>query len=81
MQETRIQSLECKDPLEKEMATHSSILVWRILWTMDPGKLSPWDCKELETTEQLSHYTQIIIALFIITKSSNNSNVYQAMNK
>ena len=68
MQETQIQSLECKDPLEKEMASHSSILVWRMLWTEDPGKLSPWDCKELDTTEQLTHYTQIIIALFIITK-------------
>ena len=67
-QETQIQSLECEDPLEKEMATHSSILVWRMLWTEDPGKLSPWDCKELDTTEQLTHYTQIIIALFIITK-------------
>ena len=37
MQETWVQSLGPEDPLEKEMATHSSILVWRIPWTGDPG--------------------------------------------
>ena len=35
MQETRVQSLGQEDPLEKGMATHSSILAWRILWTED----------------------------------------------
>ena len=35
-QETRVQSLGQKDPLEEEMATHSSILAWRILWTEEP---------------------------------------------
>ena len=39
MQETRVQSLGQEDPLEKEMATHSSILAWRILWTEEPGGL------------------------------------------
>ena len=34
-----VQSLGQEDPLEKEMATHSSILVWRILWTEEPGGL------------------------------------------
>jgi len=37
MQETRVQSLGWEDPLEKGMATHSSILAWRIPWTEDPG--------------------------------------------
>ena len=37
MQETEIQSLSQEDPLEKEMATHSSILAWRISWTEEPG--------------------------------------------
>ena len=37
MQETLIQSLGWEDPLEEEMATHSSILAWRILWTEEPG--------------------------------------------
>ena len=39
MQETRVQSLGREDPLEKEMATHSSILAWRIPWTEKPGGL------------------------------------------
>ena len=37
--ETQVQSLSQKDPLEKEMATHSSILAWRIPWTEEPGRL------------------------------------------
>ena len=39
MWETRVQSLDQEDPLEKEMATHSSILAWRISWTEEPGGL------------------------------------------
>ena len=39
MQETRVQSLGREDPLEKEMATHSSILAWRTPWTEEPGRL------------------------------------------
>ena len=39
MQETWVQSLGGKDPLEKGMATYSSILAWRILWTEEPGRL------------------------------------------
>ena len=37
VQETRVQSLGWEDPLEKEMATHSSILIWKISWTEEPG--------------------------------------------
>ena len=39
MQETQICSLDQEDPLEEDMATHSSILAWRIPWTKDPGRL------------------------------------------
>ena len=39
MRETRVRSLGWKDPLEKEMATHSSTLAWKIPWTEKPGKL------------------------------------------
>jgi len=39
MQETRVQSLGCEDPLEKGMAIHSSVLAWRIPWTEKPGGL------------------------------------------
>jgi len=39
MQEAQVRSLGLEDPLEKEMATHSSILAWRIPWTEEPGRL------------------------------------------
>ena len=41
MQETWVQSLGEEDPLEKGIATHSSILTWRVLWTEKPGGLQP----------------------------------------
>ena len=41
MQETRVRSLDQEDPLEKGMATHSSILAWKIPWTEEPGGLQP----------------------------------------
>ena len=47
MQETRVQSLGGDDPLEKEMATHSSILVWTIPWTEESDSYSPWGHKEV----------------------------------
>ena len=57
MQETWVQSLGREDPLEKEMATHSSILAWKIPWTEEPGGYSPWGHKEWDTTEPLHfHY-------------------------
>ena len=39
MQEIQLQSLGWEDPLEKELATHSSILAWEIPWTEEPGEL------------------------------------------
>ena len=39
MRETQVQSLGQEDPLEKEMATRSSILAWEILWTEEPGRI------------------------------------------
>ena len=66
MQETWVRSLGREDPLEKEMATHSSTLAWRIPWREEPGRTlsvtqawtllvdySPWGHKELDTTERL----------------------------
>ena len=41
MQETRVRSLGQEDPLKKEMATHPSILAYRIPWTEEPGRLQP----------------------------------------
>ena len=50
MPETQIQSLDQVDPLEKEMATYSSLLTWRISWTEEPGGLQ-LKVAELDTTE------------------------------
>ena len=44
-----------EDPLEKEMATHSNILAWRIPWTEEPGGIQSWGRKELDMTERLTH--------------------------
>ena len=50
MRETQVQSQGGEDPLEKEMATRSSILAWEIPCTEEPGGLSPWGRKESDTT-------------------------------
>ena len=49
----RVRSLGGEYPLEKEMATHSSILAWRIPWTEEPGGLQSTGRKELDTTKRL----------------------------
>ena len=51
MQETWVRSLGWEDPLEKEMATYSSILAWRIPWTEELVDYSPGGHKESDTTE------------------------------
>ena len=53
MRETGVQSLGWEGLLEKDMATHSGILTWKIPWTEEPVGYSPWGCKELDTTERL----------------------------
>ena len=50
MQETQVQSLGQEDPLEKGMATHSSILAWEIPWTEDPGGLQSMGSQESDRT-------------------------------
>ena len=47
MQETQVQSLSQEDALEKGMATHSSILAWRIPWTEEPGGLQSMELKRV----------------------------------
>ena len=53
MWETWVPSLGQEDPLEKEMATHSTVLAWRIPWTEELGGLQSTGRKESDTTEQL----------------------------
>ena len=51
VQETQVQSLGREDPLERGIATHSSVLAWRIPWTEEPSGLQSMGLKELDTTE------------------------------
>ena len=64
MWENRVQSLGWEDPLEKEMATHSSILAWGIPWTEEPGRLQPMGLQrvrhDLVTQQQHSDSTTTI---------------------
>ena len=53
IQETWVQSLGLEDPLEEGMATHSSLLAWRIPWTEEPGGLQSMDCTKFDTTEAI----------------------------
>ena len=57
MWKTQVRSLSQEDPLEKEMATHSNILAWRIPWMEEPGGLQSSGGKELDMTERLIHIT------------------------
>ena len=50
--EIRVQSLGQEDTLEKEMATHSSTLAWKIPWMEEPGSYSPWGRKQSDMTDQ-----------------------------
>ena len=61
MQETRVQSLGREDPLEKEMATHSSILAWRIPWTEEPGGL-----QSTKSRTRLSDFTYLLGSLISV---------------
>ena len=60
MRETQVWSLGQEDPLEKEMAPHSSTIAWKMPWMEEPGRLyRPWDLKESDTTEQLHFMNRI----------------------
>ena len=66
-QETQIQSLSWEDPLEEEMATHSSILAWRIPWTEEPGGLQSMGLQSWTQLKQLSR--QALIRNIALTMS------------
>ena len=56
MQEMGVRSLDLENPLEKEMATHSSILAWKIPWIEESGGLQSMDLQESDTTYRLNHH-------------------------
>ena len=61
MQLMQIRSLGREDPLEKEMATHSSILAWEIPWTEEPGGLQSLGLQKLDMSSQLNNNKQHIL--------------------
>ena len=65
MWDTQVRSQGWEDPLEKEMATHSSTLAWKIPWTEEPGELQSKGSQKLDTTERLTlslfHFSQITL--------------------
>ena len=63
MQETWVQSLGWEDPLEEEMAIHSSTLAWKIPQADEPGRLHSPGLQELDTTERM--HTQAVISMFL----------------
>ena len=65
MQETHVPSLDWKDPPEKGMTTHSSILSWKIPWTEEPERLQSMSRKESDTTEGLNHHHQQEVSLYL----------------
>ena len=67
MQETQVQSLGQKDPLEKEMATHSSILAWRIPWTENHGGLQTIRSQRVRYERVTNTFT---FSLYFIPKHS-----------
>ena len=74
-QETRVQFLGGEDPLEEDMATHASILAWKIPWTEEPGGLqSTGSVAESDTTEplRLSLSSSFMLPTFLVEGGSTN---------
>ena len=65
VQETRVQSLGWEDPLEKEMATHSSILACKVSWTEEPGGLQSMGSQRVRLNLSTSIYHPITIQLYM----------------
>ena len=60
MQSTQVWFLGQEDPLEKEMAAHSSILAWEVPWTGEPGELSPWGHERIRHNLATEQQQQLI---------------------
>ena len=71
MQETQVWSLGQEDPLEKEMATHASILAWKMPWqrTEEAGRLQSMGSQESDMSQQLNHYLFFLYSPLLFVKS------------
>ena len=78
MQKTWVQSLSWEDPLEEGMATHSSILAWKIPWTEEPGSLQSVESQS-DTTEQLrtaEYFIKNSFSLLLLEAWGNFSHIF-----
>ena len=79
MQETKVQSLGQEDLLEKEMATHSSILAWKMPWTEEPGRLQFMGSLDRTSLSLYFHFIvlrSVLISFFYILLFSFPSTTY-----
>ena len=76
MQETQVQSLGWEAPLEKEMATHSSILAWKIPWREEPDRLESMGSQESDMTYQLSRHHHVRPRSELTSPSSASAQVF-----
>ena len=70
MQETRVWSLGSEDPLEEGKATHSSIPVWRILWTEGPGGLGRTESDMTEATKRSARVVKQLTSQGIVSRKN-----------
>ena len=79
MQKTWVQSLGWEDPLEKEMATHSSILACKIPWTEEPSRLQSVGLQRVRhdqvTSHGHKHYNHLILEHFYHSKGKSHANL------
>ena len=68
MQEMWVQSLAWEDPLEKKMATHSSILTWKIPWTEESGKLQSMGLQRVKHNYTTEHNNEFMANLYTDSK-------------
>ena len=61
MQETQVQYLGWENPLEKEMATHSSILAWRIPWTEEPGRVQSMRLQRVRYQQAINTRSEALV--------------------
>ena len=67
--ETRVQSLGWEDPLEKEMATHSSIVAWRISWTEESGRLQSMRSQNQTRLSDFIFFISFLSMCYIVSQS------------
>ena len=68
MQETRVQSLGWEDSLEKEMATHSNILAWKIPWIEEPGRLQSMGSQRVRHGQDRAYMYSVLSFITILPK-------------